>query len=404
MQAPSLPPSSLKVLLVSSFEDYFLEQDTLPELARRGVEVVARFEARNVESYDLAKYKAEGVEMILHMHEVGPHAASWRLTEKAKLAGLPVRALSRKKASWTFLPQPLDGGPESIPKPPPAADSEKRTLRGRGSMVVAGTLADVAERVTTSRGAVLHAGLSAVDGTEAPKEVREHILRYRFDRRDAKLRDIIRLIIAHGITEYDTVLEAVEAGRQSGMFPRLLRVKGDLPKLVKSMLAHELNEAATNREAWHFSLNESDREGFQAIGLGAPAMTASSVGAKAAVQVMKDVAIEAANAAKAAGADEDTAVAAGIAAAKEKLEAFGVDPTALGFKEEEKTDMSAQVFAMTPNPQDDVNRETELAQLRAEVKELRKLREAHEALSKLVALGFMTETEAARKLFGGGAS
>lgn len=37
---------TMKVILVTSFEDYFLEQDTLPALAARGVEVVVRFEAR----------------------------------------------------------------------------------------------------------------------------------------------------------------------------------------------------------------------------------------------------------------------------------------------------------------------------------------------------------------------
>lgn len=343
----------MKVVLVTSFEDYFVEQDTLPELTRRGIEVVSRFEAKACARYDFETFKASGVTLILHMNEVGAHSASAKLSQMARDAGIPIRALSRKKASWTFLPAPLDNGPESLPKPP-----EERLLRPRThsqGFAVAATLADVnANRdeepgpLDLPDGGQLHANIGD-DTAAVPEKVRTHIITTRFDRKQARLRDIVRLVVAHGITDYARVFEAVSAGRATGVFPRLIRQKADdLPKLVRSMLAHELSEMSGTHHDLH--LFKEDQPAFASIGLGTVPAGAYTVS---------------------------------VDAAKVALD-------------EEDTMTSGKVVPMTKTTEATAD---DRARLEARIAELEKLEQAHAALRNLVKLGYMTALEAAAKLF-----
>ncbi len=394
----------MKVVLVTSFEDYFVEQDTLPELARRGVEVFARFEAKECGRYDFRAFKAENVDLILHMNEVGSHSASQKLSQLAREAGIPIRALSRKKASWTFLPSPLDNGPESLPKP----ETDERLLRPRSrshGFTAAATLVDLgatdeAAPVALPDGGLLHPGLSSVDGEPVPDRVRTYITTTRFDRKDARLRDVIRLVVAHGITEYDRVFAAVEAGRQTGVFPRLIRQKGeDLPKLVRSMLAHELSEAATKDESRHVIIDRDDKDALEGIGLVRPEGVVQ-IGSQAAFEKVKEHALRAAAEASARGEDP---LRAGMLASREKALEYGVDladgdaEIAALVKEEEATMKSGKVVPMHKDQVTDIT--DEVSTLRARVAELEKLAKAHEALTNLVKLGYMTPLEAAAKLF-----
>lgn len=357
MQAPH-PVSAprMKVVLVTSFEDYFLEQDTLPELARRGVEVFSRFEAKACGRYDFHAFKAEGVDLILHMNEVGSHSASEKLSQLARDAGIPIRALSRKKASWTFLPPGLDGAPPSLDGPPSAPDSG-RTLRARShrhGFGIAATLADVGANgdspepgpLDLGEGLVLHPGLSPDPEVSVPDPVRQHIVTTRFSRKEARLRDVVRLVVAHGITDYARVFAAVDQGRQMGVFPRLVRMKReDLPKLVRSMLAHEMNDMKGKTHNLH--LYQEDQPALASLGLDTEA-TRHRVDVAEAIAVL----------------------------------------------EEEDTMTSGKVVPMQKPETAD-----EMTKLRARVAELEKLEQAHAALSRLVALGYMTSTEAALKLF-----
>jgi hypothetical protein len=400
---------TMKVILVTSFEDYFLEQDTLPALAARGVEVVVRFEARNVENYDLAKYKREGVEMILHMHEVGPHAASWRLTERAKEAGLPVRALSRKKASWTFLPAPATPDP---PAPPSIPESE-RVLRPRSrghdgvtttTMMLANGAAseEEKERPFPAGGAMLHPGLHPKDDAAIPDRVRDFITVTRFDRKSARLRDVIRLVIAHNVTDYKSVLEAVTQGRSRGVFPCLLRLKPEqLPKLTKSMLAHELNEMRGKAHA--VTLFHEDRAQLASLGLTAPE-AGYTVDTEAALAALKDD-DEPAGPDSFGGSDfppieeEKTDMSAWEGSEMQRQAEMERERAAAKAKQDGlPAALSAPLPRRAPDPGPVAD---ELTRLRARVAELEKLEKAHAALKTLVGLGVMTAQEAAEKLFGG---
>lgn len=249
----------VKVVLVTSFEDYFLEQDTLPALARRGVEVLVQFEARHVANYDLAKYKAEGALMILHMHEVGGHDSSRLLTERARIAGLPIKALSRKKASWTFLPSPT------------APDSEPKSLEVPEVSMVQEVEPEDTTPIDVDGKVRLHPGLDAPDSEgNIPEPVRDFMVQMQFDRKKARLRDVVQLVIAHGVTDFDLVFSAIETGRRRGVFPRLTRVKGDMRKLVGSMLEQELDTLRAERgegkiRAVH--MFKEDRKEIEALGL-----------------------------------------------------------------------------------------------------------------------------------------
>ena len=231
----------LRVVLVTAFEESFLQQDTLPELARRGVEVVARFPASRVESYDLPRLKEHGVQLILHMVEKGSHSSSEKLSTLARTAGLPIRALSRKKASWTFLPPPRD---------------EEATSRSGLRLVP-----EVDER---KEGGVAEESWSEVlrqyevfAGLVATEEARQYIRESGFNRRGAHLRDVVRLFVhGCGVRSEDQLLEVVRIGRDQQTFPRLYRLNAEkLPKLVRSMLAQELGQKCEPSE------DESDDEG-----------------------------------------------------------------------------------------------------------------------------------------------
>lgn len=93
----------MRAALFTSFPSRFIREKIIPDLSRRGVEVVIVDEASRAERYDLRAYE---LDVVLHMNEMGGHASSYVLSRVARDANITIRALSRKKASWTFLPAP----------------------------------------------------------------------------------------------------------------------------------------------------------------------------------------------------------------------------------------------------------------------------------------------------------
>lgn len=93
----------MRAALFTSFPDRFVNEKILPDLSRRGVEVVLIDQASRAARYDLRAYR---LEVVLYMNEMGGHSFSHVLSRLAREAGVTIRALSRKKASWTFLPSP----------------------------------------------------------------------------------------------------------------------------------------------------------------------------------------------------------------------------------------------------------------------------------------------------------
>lgn len=93
----------MRAALFTSFPERFVNEKILPDLSRRGVEVVLVDEACRADRYDLQAY---ALEVVLHMNELGGHSNSHILSRVARAAGVTFRALSRKKASWSFLPSP----------------------------------------------------------------------------------------------------------------------------------------------------------------------------------------------------------------------------------------------------------------------------------------------------------
>lgn len=93
----------MRAALFTSFPERFIKEKILPDLLKRGVEVVLIDETSRVERYDLRAYQ---LDVVLHMNEMGGHTRSHVLSKLAREARVTVRALSRKKASWSFLPAP----------------------------------------------------------------------------------------------------------------------------------------------------------------------------------------------------------------------------------------------------------------------------------------------------------
>lgn len=107
------PTATVRAILVADFPDRFVQDRILPELRKR-VDVVLVAKTRAAAGLDLASYAPD---VVLHMTEFGSHSTSEMLSATCRRAGITVRALSRKKASWSFLPPPraevklLDGPP-----------------------------------------------------------------------------------------------------------------------------------------------------------------------------------------------------------------------------------------------------------------------------------------------------
>ena len=244
----------LRVVLVTGFAESHLQQDTLPELARRGVEIVTRVAPTHVSKLDLKDLRErKGVELVLLMHEVCGHAESGLLLQAARAADVPVQTLSRKKASWSFLPAPLQ------PHEPDPADA----------MEVSASSSDLALEMPPSTRILrsvagaptirddeddLDPELRLVRNIVVDSTLRERIYEYvrenGLTRKEVRLRDAVRYYLfvysdyeELGITRErrdEMVLESVRAGRDDGTFPRLFRVKSqDLPRLVRSYIADE---------------------------------------------------------------------------------------------------------------------------------------------------------------------
>lgn len=377
----------MKVVLVSSFEDRFLEQDTLPELARRGVEVVARFEAKDCRSYDFESFRQQGVTCILHMTEVGPHSASESLSRLARTAGIPIRAMSRKKASWTFLPPPLDGGPASM-KPEAALAKEPVVERRRGiglhgnSLNIATGAVAAYEETRTERTLLaigegyLHASLDS--DVPIPPYVEQYLRKTRFDRKEARLRDVIQLIIGHNIREPDHVLRCVLSGRDAGVFPRLMRVsKEEIEKRVPSLLAHELEPGAPR--VTHIRVDERDKERLASIGLTDPNLVTRESVAEISAKVREEE--------------------------KKMQNEAKVLPMTTGKSLNPHVASAQAVNAEHRSELDRLRAKVEeynavLEEMRPELEAYQKLKEVHAALRTLIKVKMMTPLEAAEKLFG----
>lgn len=107
----------MKVALITSFQTWFLQRHIYPQFKRRGIEIVLETTAKRI---GRVKLENRGIEVVLHMTEVGPHSDSYKLSEACRKAGIPLRSLSRKKASWDFLPPPALPDPEDeqdVPHP-----------------------------------------------------------------------------------------------------------------------------------------------------------------------------------------------------------------------------------------------------------------------------------------------
>lgn len=79
----------------------FIREKIQPELERRGLEVVLVKEPKHAVREDL-----DGVDVVLLMTEIGAHTLTERLAKLCRQGDKPIRSLSRKKASWSFLPDP----------------------------------------------------------------------------------------------------------------------------------------------------------------------------------------------------------------------------------------------------------------------------------------------------------
>ncbi len=94
--------ASVRAILVTDFPDSFVERSVLPELRKR-VDVIMVSKTLPAARLDLASYAPD---VVLHMVEFGSHSHSSLLSATCRKAGITVRALSRKKAFWSFLPPP----------------------------------------------------------------------------------------------------------------------------------------------------------------------------------------------------------------------------------------------------------------------------------------------------------
>lgn len=119
----------MKVALLTSFPARFVNESILPELALRGVEVVRTLEPSHAGNVDFSKL---AIDMVLHMTELGGHMAVENAKRAIERAGIPMRALSRKKASWNeFLPPPRLVAP---PPPLPKKESSMSTKNGTAKL------------------------------------------------------------------------------------------------------------------------------------------------------------------------------------------------------------------------------------------------------------------------------
>lgn len=343
----------LRVILATLFAESYLLQDTLPELARRGVEVVVRCEPKHVQNLDLGDLmERKGVEMLLHMHEMATHSDSERISNQARLAGLPVRALSRKKSSWAFLPAPLDAAPlwGGLSASPSSSDMAPPSASGRVLRSFSGLPTEPVDDDDDDEPAEIRLLQRIADDPAVHQRIIDHVQKEGLVRKEARLRDVVRYyLVAYadyrdsGITDEERdemLVTSVLAARDDGTFPRLMKVKSsELPKLVRSLIQDE-----TRRSAEFVST--------EAVSSGAP--------------------------------DESSATSMSVAHKEEAEEAMPMH----GVVNEEVTASAGGDASVD-----------ELARLRARVAELEKLGAAFTAFQTLVDQGYISSVEAAERLF-----
>lgn len=251
----------LRVVLITQFAESHLLQDTLPELERRGIEIVNRFEPKHVSNVDLRYLReTKGVELVLLMHEVAGHSDTGAVASAARAAELPLHYLSRKKASWAgVLPPPLDEALLSVPAVEDSPPSSIAVLTRSRAM-----------RRFFSRGAVSPEIAAIADGYapladathDEEIERRRRVMRWAeetgFRPKEARLRDAVRymLLVFEGCEERhgreardEHIVEALRQCRSEGVFPKLLNVRGDeLEKRVLSLIENETESARLDDE------------------------------------------------------------------------------------------------------------------------------------------------------------
>jgi hypothetical protein len=87
----------VRAALFTNFPTRFVNDKIIPELTRRGVEVIFVDEPKRAGGYDLRAY---ALDVVFHMTELGGHSKAEPLVRACRDAGVAIRSLSRKKAMW----------------------------------------------------------------------------------------------------------------------------------------------------------------------------------------------------------------------------------------------------------------------------------------------------------------
>jgi hypothetical protein len=92
-------PAGSRVAIYSKFPARFMESKILPKLRRRDMEIAFVEAPKKALPSQLSN-----VDYVLLMTEMGSHAETAVVKKACELAKKPIRALSRKEASWDVLP------------------------------------------------------------------------------------------------------------------------------------------------------------------------------------------------------------------------------------------------------------------------------------------------------------
>lgn len=114
-----------RIGLVTAFPDRFVADTILPELHRRGLVVAYRETPKRVEANGLRR---ANLDVVLFMVEMASHSISNRISGACEKAGIPLQALSRKKASWTNLPDPIESSEIEMEEPVSQVESSTKEL------------------------------------------------------------------------------------------------------------------------------------------------------------------------------------------------------------------------------------------------------------------------------------
>ncbi len=89
----------MRVALVTNFPARFVNEKIIPDLQQRGIHIAIVETPTRAARIDLG---AINIEQVLFMNELTSHGESDALSDRCKDFKIPIRALSRKKASWPW--------------------------------------------------------------------------------------------------------------------------------------------------------------------------------------------------------------------------------------------------------------------------------------------------------------